>query len=449
LNNLSAPCHLRVDAGPDTGRRFTVGPDGARIGRSSGNDIVLDDPALSRYHCRVLFKPDDSFWINDLGSTNDTMLNGKPVAEAPLHVGDYIEIGETRLTIIHDRPATAPAPGPPRRRTGAGADRGSRSAPAGVDLGLGPAIPGAVPDSRPRSPAASRLIWTALVVAIVAVAVAALYSAVQQPAARPVSLQPAASDDRLELAYEKEEADTNNIFRYSLLLRDGSLSIRIDDLGSGRHVTREKKLTPETMAPLARDIRQAGFFDLLDEYVGVMPEVWVLRDLTVTIGPRAKRVRVLNRLEPENFRAAREKIEEFARNELGLAALALPPEQLVELARDAHLQGRKYMDEREVRYDNLSRSIAAFTECLWYLETIEPKPAFYPEAVAGQEEARRALQSRYDDLMFRADRAINLRDWNGAAEQLRIIIEMIPDRSDDRHQTARKKLLHAERYTGR
>lgn len=295
----------------------------------------------------------------------------------------------------------------------------------------------------------SKLIWAALVVAIVAVAAAAVMSAVRKPATQPVSLQPAAPDDRLELAYDKEEADTNNVFRYALVLRDDSLSIRIDDLRSGRHVTREKKLAREAIAPLARDIRQAGFFDLLDEYVGVMPDVWALRDLTLTIGPRTKRVRVLNRLEPEGFRAAREKIEEFARNELGLAALALPPERLVELARDAHLQGRKYMDEREVRYDNLSRSITAFTECIWYLETIEPKPPFYPDAVAGQEEARQALQSRYDDLMFRADRAINLRDWSGAAEQLRVIIEMIPDRSDDRHQTARKKLLHAERYTGR
>jgi pSer/pThr/pTyr-binding forkhead associated (FHA) protein len=71
-----------VEAGPDTGRRITVPPAGGRIGRSSQNDIELTDPSVSRFQCRVFFKPDGLLWVADLGSTNETLLNGAGVLEA-------------------------------------------------------------------------------------------------------------------------------------------------------------------------------------------------------------------------------------------------------------------------------------------------------------------------------------------------------------------------------
>ena len=45
------------------------------IGRSSNNDIVLDDPAVSRRHAKISFENGD-FWIEDLDSTNKTYFNG-------------------------------------------------------------------------------------------------------------------------------------------------------------------------------------------------------------------------------------------------------------------------------------------------------------------------------------------------------------------------------------
>jgi pSer/pThr/pTyr-binding forkhead associated (FHA) protein len=46
------PVHLMVVRGDDTGKAITVPAAGARLGRSSKNDIVLADPSLSRHHCR-------------------------------------------------------------------------------------------------------------------------------------------------------------------------------------------------------------------------------------------------------------------------------------------------------------------------------------------------------------------------------------------------------------
>jgi hypothetical protein len=148
-------------------------------------------------------------------------------------------------------------------------------------------------------------------------------------------------------------------------------------------------------------------------------------------------VQVVNRNEPEAFKTARELLENFARNELGLAAVALPPEKLLELARDAVLLGQKLFAEREVRYENLSRAIRAFEEAQWYLETLEPKPDYYGSAVSGLEECKRALQeSGWTTHRFQADRAVKLRDWAGAARHLRIICELVPDRGDERHAQA-------------
>lgn len=77
------------------GRRFTVGPGGATIGRSRDCEVVVNDPNVSRRHAEV--KPRGGGWVlTDLGSTNGSRLNGRPVTlPESLHPGDEIEVGAT------------------------------------------------------------------------------------------------------------------------------------------------------------------------------------------------------------------------------------------------------------------------------------------------------------------------------------------------------------------
>jgi hypothetical protein len=79
------------------GRRMVVGATGAVIGRSRDCDIVLGDGNVSRRHAEV--RPTDAGWaVNDLGSTNGVLLNGRRVnGSAPLKAGDRIEVGTTEL----------------------------------------------------------------------------------------------------------------------------------------------------------------------------------------------------------------------------------------------------------------------------------------------------------------------------------------------------------------
>jgi hypothetical protein len=66
------------------------------LGRLHTNDIVLEDPNVSRVHAEIKLE-DDRFIIYDLGSTNGTFVNGRPQKKWVLQDGDVIVLGETEL----------------------------------------------------------------------------------------------------------------------------------------------------------------------------------------------------------------------------------------------------------------------------------------------------------------------------------------------------------------
>jgi hypothetical protein len=79
------------------GRRLLVPPAGGTIGRSRDCEIVLEDSGISRHHAAI--HPDDAGWtIEDLGSTNGVLVNGREVrGAAPLSPGDRLELGSTTI----------------------------------------------------------------------------------------------------------------------------------------------------------------------------------------------------------------------------------------------------------------------------------------------------------------------------------------------------------------
>ena len=79
------------------GRRTPIADRAVVIGRLPGCEVVLQDTNVSRQHASVR-RNDDRYFLADLGSTNGTRLNGKPVTEAELQNGDLITVGSTTLT---------------------------------------------------------------------------------------------------------------------------------------------------------------------------------------------------------------------------------------------------------------------------------------------------------------------------------------------------------------
>ena len=108
---------IRVLRGFYEGLEIAVDRDWFVIGRGRGADAILAEPTISRAHAAIGFAPDEGFFLQDLGSTNGTLLNGVRRPRAPLAPGDEIQIGRLHLEMsLPDGPSSRP---PAARHPGA------------------------------------------------------------------------------------------------------------------------------------------------------------------------------------------------------------------------------------------------------------------------------------------------------------------------------------------
>jgi pSer/pThr/pTyr-binding forkhead associated (FHA) protein len=80
------------------------------IGRRSSNDLQIDNLAVSGEHALIVTILNDSF-LEDLGSTNGTLVNGVPIKKHILQHNDVVEIGKYKLKYIAEHMATGIQPG--------------------------------------------------------------------------------------------------------------------------------------------------------------------------------------------------------------------------------------------------------------------------------------------------------------------------------------------------
>ena len=130
-SEAGAPLRLKVTAGNALGNEIQV-RDEFLIGRHApGAGKLGDDIEISRRHARISRTSDGQYVIEDLGSTNGTSVNGRPISAAePLAVGDTIEVGCTTLVVqVTLPPASLVADTPVRsRRVDAVADEPTEEA---------------------------------------------------------------------------------------------------------------------------------------------------------------------------------------------------------------------------------------------------------------------------------------------------------------------------------
>jgi diguanylate cyclase (GGDEF)-like protein len=85
--------------GPELGKRVQLGTAPFTIGRSSKNDLFLDQESVSRNHARISFDG-TQYWVQDQGSTNGTFVNDEVVREQRLGDGDQVRIGRSILKFM-------------------------------------------------------------------------------------------------------------------------------------------------------------------------------------------------------------------------------------------------------------------------------------------------------------------------------------------------------------
>ena len=96
-----SPIPLRLRVTPPIGEPFDhlCEADSLIVGRSSKADLVLSDRFLSRQHARF-YREGDGWMVEDLGSRNTTLLNGRPLAvPGRVSAGDLVKLSETVITI--------------------------------------------------------------------------------------------------------------------------------------------------------------------------------------------------------------------------------------------------------------------------------------------------------------------------------------------------------------
>jgi ABC-type multidrug transport system ATPase subunit/pSer/pThr/pTyr-binding forkhead associated (FHA) protein len=92
-------------------RRLALASESVAIGRAADNDVVLDDPRVSRHHARIDRRA-DAYYLIDQGSANGTLLNGAELAPkepARLKDADAVFIAGFHITFLETHKAGAGA----------------------------------------------------------------------------------------------------------------------------------------------------------------------------------------------------------------------------------------------------------------------------------------------------------------------------------------------------
>ncbi len=78
------------------------------VGRTSQADFMVDAALVSRLHCKLTANRGGDLEVEDLGSTNGTLVNGQRVERGPLMPGDTLSIGRLEFSVAR---STQGAPG--------------------------------------------------------------------------------------------------------------------------------------------------------------------------------------------------------------------------------------------------------------------------------------------------------------------------------------------------
>ena len=466
--------YLLVEVGPAKGQRHFIPENGAKLGRSSQNDICIVDPQLSRQHCAFEFR-EGHLWIRDLESANFTLVNNVQITEQLLRPGDRVYVGETVLRVVtEDAPLTTasaiagvtvvtpgsetpPAPlitipAPAETPTPA-----PHPAAPVIDLGL-TKQPDA--DAKKANPLRT-ILYLFGAVAILVLGVLLIFNFLE-PSQTQNNSAPVKDDLTLQFVYDKVVYSPDNIHRFYLTFTpdatpdgrlDGMLSAQINDIKNNRAYITEKHLEHADVERLLQRLQQADgvnrFMKLNSEYDAQNPlgnKYMSEYKVVLVVGKQARKTVVRNRHENAvpDFNNIRETLETFGIIELKLTDIIYPTETLIQMASEALDEAQTLVREASLDLGNLWRAIKRFEAAEANLTPVNPKPDFYIDIISGMESAREALETEYGRLRYSADHAINTSNNRAAQINLQYIKRLIPDEEDERHKAANVKLINIE-----
>ncbi len=101
----SSSWYLTIRKGPKAGSAYPLPAGGTiSIGRHANNQIIIDDPMVSRHHARLVWQG-DAWLLEDLGSANGTWVNNVRItSRVALRAGDLVGLSQEVLLVFSDQP---------------------------------------------------------------------------------------------------------------------------------------------------------------------------------------------------------------------------------------------------------------------------------------------------------------------------------------------------------
>lgn len=100
-----APLRLVAVGGPYRGSTLEIAGSEVSIGRAPENDIVFEDPSLSRQHARLKRLGGARVQVVDLSSANGTFVNGRKIRQEIATTGDTLRFGDLKFRLSNGAPS--------------------------------------------------------------------------------------------------------------------------------------------------------------------------------------------------------------------------------------------------------------------------------------------------------------------------------------------------------
>ncbi len=376
-------------------QKLEVSKETLSIGRSSDSDIVLQDPAVSSHHCEIRFIR-GQYFIIDRESSNGTWVNGREVGRSELLPGNRISVGDTTLVF-------------------------TRKARPKLNL-----------SSKRLTSFLPSLNIKTVAVLIVMLGLVFIFSRHFRTPGRVLL-----DSGSFEIGMVEESGGLKNLVRSEISISAGLLHFYFDDLEKKRHLYREARLSVEEVNELRGEIMNSGFFEI-DVVNESSSEGGGLVTISAKLDSLERKVSFSKDL-PEGIASLKDKLELVMAEKFNFPSLTLSGDELVEKGEIAFARGKLLHGERERRSDNLSNSIRAFKEALWYLEAVEPKPVFLSTVEEYLYRSQEELTDEFNKLRFQVEKAMRVSEWDVARASLEEILARIPDKTDERYRYAMRR----------
>ncbi|NOZ87095.1 MAG: FHA domain-containing protein [Deltaproteobacteria bacterium] len=452
---------LTITEGDGKGEKFEFDRVEISVGRNPENDMVLSSSKVSRCHFNIRYAG-TKYIIRDEGSSNGTLVNGKPIKKALLSNGDKIRVGPFVLLFgtgqqtpegdlygsksDTNRTPTGARTLPPG---GVGSVRGAKPlARAGERPGR---IPGRVAKIEPirrrrvsgrirvvveragvffgplkqwldRQDKLTRMLFYSTAGAIGFLLLVLLVIVFVQSIGEEENLSARVYEAPLSgpLGYCDEDRSHPDELRIRFKYGSGraTLEYSVYNVTSGGEIKIKVNGVDVSEAPLSPGKWTEGIRM-------VIPKTHLLEN--------ADNLLVFdNTFNPPKRR-------EWAVGDIKVTEEPLPKGN-IRKAREYMERARKRYQSRKIGFENLYRAWEYFRLARDYMENLENKPDLYQEADTMVETCRRELEEEYSGGMFRIHRALEYDNLDEARREAERLLKFFPEPDDRRHREIKQLL---------